>query len=135
MLACYFEPMRIVLLFLFLGLLPAHSQPESAYIERWCAAHSGESEVTLRDGTRADCITPSGFAVEVERASAWKSGIGQALHYARLTGEQAKMVVIVGPGDKHYLRSLNDLIEYYGLPIVVVAIPKLEPPHSNTAQE
>lgn len=101
----------------------AAAQPESTYIERWCAAHGGESEVVLQDGSRADCITGD-HAVEVERAYNYKEGIGQALRYAMLTGKRALMVVIVGPDDQEYIQNLRALVSRYQLPIDVMTVPR-----------
>ncbi len=64
---------------------------ESDYRDAWCM---GQTEVRLDDGTRADCITTN-YAVEVDFAHKWAEGIGQSLHYARLTGKNPAVLLIV----------------------------------------
>ncbi len=83
------------------------SRPEATYTAAWCTARGGQVEVRLADGTRADCLTPT-HAVEVERARRWYEAVGQALHYAQLTGRQPGIVLIVErPDDCRYLARLR----------------------------
>lgn len=64
---------------------------EAEYRDAWCI---GQTEVKLSDGTRADCVTTN-YVVEVDFAQKWAEGIGQALHYARLTGKQPAILLII----------------------------------------
>lgn len=109
---------RTIAILIVLAAAAAHAQHEFAYITQWCAENGGEAEVTLPDGTRADCVTDT-HAVEVERAANWKSGIGQALNYAFQTNKSAGIVLIMGDGDRRYWHMLHSVIEHYGLPISV----------------
>jgi hypothetical protein len=79
---------------------------ERDYQKAWCDAHNGAMEVVLRDGTRADCVTDT-HAIEFDFAPKWAEAVGQALHYAALTGKQPGVVLIMAPGDeKHRSRFL-----------------------------
>lgn len=92
---------------------------ETWYQERWCNEHDGESEVRLKDQTRCDCLTDD-YAIEVDFAHKWAEAVGQSLHYARMTGEQAGILLIVEERkDKKHLARLNKLIEHHDLPIKV----------------
>ena len=92
---------------------------EKWYQERWCAKQGGETEVQLRDKTRCDCLTDD-HAVEVDFAPKWAEAIGQSLHYAKMTGGQAGILLIVEQHkDKKYLTRLQGAIDYHKLPIKV----------------
>ena len=43
---------------------------------------------------RVDCLTDK-YAVEFDFANKWAESIGQALHYLRMTGKKAKVVLIL----------------------------------------
>jgi hypothetical protein len=91
--------------------------PESHYRDMWCKENFGKAEVTLPDRTRADCLTES-YAVEIEFADKWKSGIGQSLWYAMQTGKKAAIVLVIEKTvhNKYWIR-LNSVIVQYKLPI------------------
>lgn len=81
---------------ILLVVLPArsyasHLHKEAEYRDAWCI---GQTEVKMEDGTRADCVTTN-YAVEVDFAQKWAEGIGQSLHYARLTGKQPAILLII----------------------------------------
>ena len=76
---------------------------------QWIAFHlGGQAEVRLEDGTRADIILPTAV-VEVEWIKKWKSGIGQALHYAAMTGKQPTLILLTRgkPRESLYLESAD----------------------------
>jgi len=84
----------------------AHLHPESAYRDAWCM---GETEVRMPNGNRADCITTN-YAVEVEFAKKYHEGVGQALDYARQTGKQpAILLIIENDKDWRYYNKLKPL--------------------------
>ena len=88
---------------LFLAVSVCHALPESHYTASWCAEMGGQAEVTLADGTRADCVLERlGYAVEVERAQNWLEAPGQAMWYAFQTNLQPGIVLIVGEGEETY---------------------------------
>ncbi|HXF44874.1 MAG TPA: hypothetical protein VNK91_02030 [Burkholderiaceae bacterium] len=96
---------------------------EADYTKMWCAAQNGRVEVMLEDRTRADCITAT-HAVEVDFAPKWAEAIGQALHYARLTGKRAGILLIVGADEAHLLARLRATIAGACLPIDVWTVPR-----------
>ena len=89
---------------------------EKWYQENYCI---GESEVTMPDRTRCDCVTAT-YAIEYDFANKWCEAIGQSLHYALQTGKRAGIFLIIEKSkDRKYLDRLNSVIEQYNLPITV----------------
>ena len=81
-----------------------------------------ESHKKLPDDTQCDLVTKT-HAYEVEKAPDWKYAVGQSLHYARVTGCKAGIILVMTsntskkPG--HYRKQLEAVIKAYGLPIDV----------------
>ena len=97
-------------------------RPESAYVKAWANTHEGKAEVTLSDRSRCDYVTAT-HAIEFDFADKWYEAIGQALHYARLTGKRAGIVLILeSESDARYLDQLKKTVEYHRLPIDVRAV-------------
>ena len=71
-----------------------HKHSEASYQRAWCSMHQGIEEFENKDKTRVDCLT-STHAVEFDFANKWAESIGQALHYQRMTGKRAKVVLIL----------------------------------------
>lgn len=71
-----------------------HLHPEKAYQQQWCGRFNGQTEVILQDKTRVDCITDN-YAVEFDFANKWAECLGQALHYAEMTGKLPACVLII----------------------------------------
>ncbi len=95
----------------------AHLHYESWYQERWCNANNGQTEVTMPDGTRCDCLTDT-HAIEVDFGEKWAESIGQSLYYGLQTGKQPGVVLILEEEtDRKYWIRLNTTIEHYNLPI------------------
>ena len=91
-----------------------NAESERYYQEKFC---TGKLEVALEDRTRIDCET-SHYAIEYDFAKKFYEGIVQALHYARLTGKKAGLVLIVeSEKDCKYVQRARDNIEFYWLPI------------------
>lgn len=91
--------------------------PEKWYQDQWCADRGGDVEVVLEDRTRCDCLTDT-HAIEFDFARKWAEAIGQALHYSRLTGRRAGIVLIIEKEtDLKYVDRLRMIIVHYGLPI------------------
>lgn len=83
-----------------------HLHSERWYQEQWC---EWIIEHRLSDGTRVDCLTPD-HAIEVDFAGKWYEGVGQALHYARMTGRSPGVLLIIEqPDDCKYLARLQAL--------------------------
>ncbi len=92
---------------------------EKWYQEKWCSDQGGESEVTLPDRTRCDCITAD-HAVEVDFGDKWAEGIGQSLYYGLQTGKRPGILLILeSVKDRKYYLRLNSVIQEYGLTIDV----------------
>ena len=103
------------ILFLFCLLACQTSKPikknERWYQERWCARHGGRVEVKMPDNTRCDCLTRD-YAIEFDFASKRFEGIGQAIHYAELTGKKAGLVLICKkPSDRAKASSARKLLQ------------------------
>lgn len=60
----------------------------------------GKSEFRVLDGSRVDCLT-NVHAVKYVFAEEWAEGIGQALHFAAMTGKKPGIVIILDPASKH----------------------------------
>ena len=92
---------------------------EKWYQQKWCGQMGGEMEVVLKDKTRCDCLV-DGYAIEVDFSKKWAEAIGQSLHYAKMTNEEAGILLIIeSPNDKRHLKRLEDTISYHSLPIRV----------------
>ena len=112
----------IALVLIVAGGLCLAKQPESHYQRKWCEAQHGRTEVRLPDRTRVDCILDT-HAVEVDFARKWAEAIGQSLHYSRMTGKRAGILLIMlsPKGQKHLDRLLN-VVQHFNLPIDVFTI-------------
>lgn len=87
-------------------VVAAHLHPEAAYRDAWC---NGKTEVQLKNGNRADCVTTN-YAVEVEFAKKYHEGVGQALDYAQQTGKTpAILLIIETEKDWRYYNKLKPL--------------------------
>ena len=90
---------------------------EKDYQLTWCI--NGATEYRLEDRTRVDCLTDR-HAIEFDFAPKWAEALGQSLHYSRMTGKRAGIVLIYRkPADRRYLERLNAVIEQHQLPIDV----------------
>ena len=106
---------------LLLGLT-AQAAPEAWYAEKAHETFGGKLEVRLEDGSRVDLLTET-YAFEIEKSYNWKEAVGRALHYAKLTGHRAGIILILEhmSADK-YLERLKELIAEYELPIEIFPI-------------
>jgi hypothetical protein len=95
---------------------------EKWYQALWCDEQDGRAEVPMADKTRCDCLT-STHAIEVDFGRKWAEAIGQSLHYSRLTGKEAGVLLILKDNsDAKYVSRLRDNINYFDLPIRVWTI-------------
>lgn len=100
-----------VLLFNCTGI-QADSKVETYYVDKHC---HGQKEVRLKDNTRVDCLTEE-YAYEYDWAYKWSEAIGQALHYARMTGKKPGIVLIIGDlSDLIYLKRTYDVLISIGI--------------------
>jgi hypothetical protein len=101
----YWTLSAALLVLLALIIVKPSAAAERDYQKAWCDAHGGQMEVVLTDNTRADCVTNT-HAIEFDFAPKWAEAIGQALHYAALTGKQPGIVLIMAPGDEKFRSRL-----------------------------
>ena len=101
----------------------AANRSEKSYQQQWCPTLQGSLICHLADNTVCDCLTAT-HTWEFDRAPKWYEGIGQSLHYARVSGKRAGIVLIVGPKDQRYLDRMTSLIDHYSLPIDIKVVPK-----------
>jgi hypothetical protein len=95
-----------VILTLLLGLTLAASlgaarlNPEAHYQEIAAKKYSGQTEVTMPDGTRCDIVTET-HAIEVDFADKWAEAIGQCLNYSFQLNKKAGILLkwppLLGP--------------------------------------
>ena len=98
--------------------------PEKYYQNEWCAANNGHAEVVLPDGARVDCLTAT-HAVEFDWAKKWAEGVGQARHYAAVTGRRGAVALIVGPRDERFVKRLQSSA---GSDIDIILVPRQQEP-------
>jgi hypothetical protein len=92
-------------------------QRESYYQAAFAFVVDGESEVVLKDKTRADIITAT-HAIEVDFAEKWAESIGQALHYEEMTGKKAGVLLVVEEfKDTRYLDRLMPIAIKHGIDV------------------
>lgn len=93
---------------------------ESDYTIECALQLKGRTEVPLADGTRADIVTDS-VVYEVDYARKWYEAVGQSLHYARVTGLQPGIILIITkPSDQTYVQRLNLLKKHYKLNLKIL---------------
>ncbi len=64
-------------------------------------------EVTLKNGTRCDCITET-HAIEIKFAAKWQASVGQSINYSLQTGKRAGIVLILeSTKDQKYWKQLT----------------------------
>ena len=118
--------LRIVLILFLLNnfVFSKHLYPEKYYQDIWCKEQKGQTEISLIDGTRIDCLT-STHAVEFDFASKWAEAIGQSLHYSRMSKKQAGIVLIIEKNDDYkYYNRIKPLCEKYQITLWDIKPPK-----------
>ena len=103
--------MKYFLLFLFLISAPmAMAQSEREYADAFCETMQGKrTDYRNNQGkliAQVDCLTER-YAIEVDKAYNWQECIGQAAHYAMLTGRQPACALIVKKGDARFVKRLR----------------------------
>lgn len=100
-------------LFLMLSIVAFSSVPEGKherdYQEFVNVALQGDVEHRLKDNTRVDILTDD-LAIEVDFAGKWYEAIGQASHYASLTGKRPAILLIVrDSADEKYVKAAKNV--------------------------
>ena len=104
------------------SLAAARLNPEAHYQEIAAKKYSGQTEVTVPDGTRCDIVTET-HAIKVDFADKWAEAIGQCLNYSFQLNKKAGILLILeSPKDEKHLIRVQSIIEHYKLPIDVLAI-------------
>lgn len=84
-------------------------QVESYYINQWCTSDFGRKEAVLWDMTRVDCLAKD-YAVEFDFAKKWAESVGQAMYYAKMTGKNPAVVLILtSPTDYRFVKRIERL--------------------------
>lgn len=85
-----------------------HLHHENYYQNIYC---NGIKEYRLPDKTRIDCLTDN-EVIEFDFAEKWAEGIGQVLHYSRMTNKQPTiMLIIEKESDYRYLKRLKPIAD------------------------
>ena len=99
----------LLFLFTFNSAQAKHLYPEADYQNAWCSKNGGILEYKNPDETRVDCLTKT-HAVEFDFAKKWAESVGQAEHYALMTGKTGKVILIIEtPKDFKYLERVKKL--------------------------
>ena len=113
---------KIILFCILVCLVPSmvlakREHPEKWYQEQWCAAHRGQVEVVLPDGTRCDCVTKI-QAIEFDFGNRWAEAVGQSAYYSMQTKKRPEIALILETvKDRKYWIRLNTTIEHFNLSI------------------
>lgn len=100
----------------------ARLNPEAHYQEIAANKYSGQTEVTMPDGTRCDIVTVT-HAIEVDFADKWAEAIGQSLNYSFQSNKKAGILLILEkPDDERHLIRVQSIIKHFQLTIDVLAI-------------
>lgn len=100
-----------------------HKHHEASYQRAWCSMQNGIEEYENKDKTRVDCLTAT-HAVEFDFANKWAESIGQALHYQKMTGKRAKVVLILEKPKKQmvYFKRVEALSRIYDFDVEYVTL-------------
>jgi hypothetical protein len=100
----------------------ARLNSEAHYQEIAAKKYSGQTEVTVPDGTRCDIVTET-HAIEVDFADKWAEAIGQSLNYSFQLNKKAGILLILEkPDDERHLIRVESIIKHFKLTIDVLAI-------------
>ena len=109
------------LFILTLSLEAKHLYKEKVYQEHFCSTLGGQTEYTLKDKTRVDCLLDE-YAIEVDFAQKWAESIGQSLYYASQTSRKAAVLLIIEDElkDEKYLRRLQNVSKKHAIDIWII---------------
>tara|TARA_B100000900_G_scaffold186150_1_gene157820 strand:+ start:353 stop:733 length:381 start_codon:yes stop_codon:yes gene_type:complete len=119
--------MRKIILSLLFCIVTSSSQAlekEKYYSDKFCEEMSGQTDYTLQDQSRVDCLTET-HAFEVDWADGMKvyEAIGQSLYYASQTGKKPGILLLIRKdnSEKH-IRKVQEVIISFNLPIELVVM-------------
>jgi len=105
---------KLSLFIILLFAIKLSAQSEAQYISLINQKFNGLIEKTIYGG-RIDILNNE-YAIEVERASKWKSAIGQSLWYGLQTNKIPGIVLIIESNyDRKYGIMLQSALDYAGL--------------------
>lgn len=94
-----------------------HKMLEREYVSQYC---DGRPEFVLPDRTRIDCLTDK-YAIKFDFASKWAQALGQSLHYARMTGRNPAIYLILeSEKDSRFIDILAPLCNMYGINLFLI---------------
>lgn len=119
--------MKKIFIFLILIFLckPAFSatrlHTEKYYQNLWAKEHNAQTECTLKDKSRVDCVTEN-YALEVDFADKWAEAIGQSLYYGLCLNKKPAILLIMEncPKDIKHLNKLTKVAQTYGIKIFTI---------------
>ena len=99
------------------------TQKNEAYYQHIAAKQlGGKTEHILPDRTRIDILTDK-ESIEVDWASKWAEGIGQALYYSAMTTKEAGLILIMkSEKDERYIKRVQKIILIKSLKINLYVI-------------
>lgn len=126
------KPVILVLITVLLLFNTPLNAAEKDYQNPFCEELGGQVEVVLSDRTRVDCLTDT-YAIEVDFAHKWAEAIGQALHYAVMTGKQPGIMLIIKSSDDiRHAAKIQRIMREWHLPIRVWIWAEGSVPGANT---
>jgi len=103
-------------------LTAASAMTESDYRSALCGSADYRQEVSMPNGTKADCVSET-HAIEIDFAQKWAEAIGQSLNYAAETGKPPGVILICKSGTERKCLKWSLLLEqtasHWKLPIKV----------------
>lgn len=111
----------LVLPFVFAGIAGAGEREETDRLVAEGMFGDCQTEVVLWDKTRVDISTAT-HAIEVDWASKWAEGVGQALYYSAVTGKKPGLVLLTKPGEERFVYRASILCVKHEIRLWVVEV-------------
>lgn len=92
---------------------------ESYYCNKYCENLGGESEFSLPDRTRADCVTKK-YAYECDWASKWAECVGQAQYYGIVLDKEPICALIVRENEQRFVERARTVGDKYFMSIETI---------------
>ena len=100
---------------------------ELSECRRISSKYDATVEHKLWDGTRVDLLTPT-HAIEVDWASKWAEGIGQALYYSAVTNKRPGVILLIKneEQERQFCYRLQTVCEKLGIDYWFENVPAKE---------